>query len=53
LLFLENFMAAIGLCFGYYSFVKQHNTLRMTPAMAAGIVSEWWTVADLVEKTDV
>jgi uncharacterized membrane protein len=44
--------AAIGLYFGYYNFVKMHNTLRTTPAMAAGVVSELWTVADLVEKTD-
>lgn len=49
---LENFKAAIGLYFGYYNFVKLHSTVRMTPAMAAGVVSELWTVADLVEKTD-
>jgi hypothetical protein len=49
---LENFRAAIGLYFGYYNFVKMHNTLRTTPAMAAGVVNELWTVADLVEKTD-
>jgi IS1 family transposase len=49
---LENFKAAIGLHFGYYNFVKMHKTLRMTPAMASGIVNEVWTVADLVERTD-
>jgi IS1 family transposase len=49
---LENFKAAIGLYFGYYNFVKMHSTLRSTPAMAAGVVNELWTVADLVEKTD-
>jgi hypothetical protein len=49
---LENFKAAIGLYFGYYNLVKMHNTLRTTPAMAAGVVSELWTGADLVEKTD-
>jgi hypothetical protein len=49
---LENFMAAIGLHFGYYNFVKMHKTLRTTPATAAGVVSELWTVARLVEKTD-
>jgi hypothetical protein len=32
--------------------VKMHNTLRTTPAMAAGVVNELWTVAELVEKTD-
>ncbi len=49
---LENFKAAIGLYFGYYNLVKIHSTLRTTPAMAAGVVNELWTVADLVEKTD-
>jgi hypothetical protein len=49
---LDNFKAAIGLYFGYHNFVKLHSTVRMTPAMAAGVVSELWTAADLVEKTD-
>lgn len=49
---LENFKAAIGLHFGCYNFVKMHKTLRTTPAMAAGVVKELWTVADLVERTD-
>ena len=47
----ENFEAAVGLHFAYYNFVKRHNTLRMTPAMAAGIERDFWTVADLVEAT--
>ncbi len=49
---LESFKGAIGLYFGYYNFVKLHNTLRTTPATAAGVVPNLWTVADLVEKTD-
>src|SRR5579864_4307646 len=47
----ENFEAAVGLHFAYYNFVKRHNTLRMTPAMAAGIERDFWTVCDLVEAT--
>jgi IS1 family transposase len=47
----ENFEAAVGLHFGYYNFVKSHKTLRMTPAMAAGVTRDFWTVADLVEMT--
>ena len=46
---LENFKAAVALHFGYYNFVKIHNTLRMTPAMAVGAVSKVWTVGDLVD----
>jgi IS1 family transposase len=45
----ENFEAAVGLHFAYYNFVKRHNTLRATPAMAAGIERDFWTVTDLVE----
>jgi hypothetical protein len=45
----ENFAAAVGLHFAYYNFVKRHNTLRCTPAMAAGVTGTMWTVADLVE----
>lgn len=46
---LENFRAAVGLHFAYYNLVRRHNTLRCTPAMAAGVEATFWTVADLVE----
>ncbi len=46
---LENFKAAAALHFAYYNFVKRHNSLRMTPAMAAGIERDFWTVRDSVE----
>jgi hypothetical protein len=45
----ENFEAAVGLHFAYYNFVKRHNTLRCTPAMAAGVAKSFWTVGDLLE----
>jgi IS1 family transposase len=48
---LENFEAAVALHFAYYNFVKRHNTLRATPAMAAGIERDFWTVGNLVEAT--
>jgi IS1 family transposase len=47
----ENFEAAVALHFAYYNFVKRHNTLRCTPAMAAGVESTFWSVGDLVEAT--
>ena len=34
---------------GIHNLVRRHNTLRCTPAMAAGVESTFWTVADLVE----
>jgi IS1 family transposase len=46
---LENFEAAVGLHFAYYNFVKRHCTLRCTPAMAAGVERDFWSVGDLVE----
>jgi hypothetical protein len=46
----ENFEAAVALHFAYYNFVKRHNTKRMTPAMAAGVETDFWTVGDLIEK---
>jgi IS1 family transposase len=49
---LENFEAAVGLHFAYYNFVRRHNTLRCTPAMAAGVEATFWSVGDLVEATE-
>ena len=45
----ENFEAAVGLHFAYYNFVKRHNTLRCTPAMAAGVEPSFWSVGELLE----
>lgn len=45
---LPNFKAAIALHLAYYNFVKTHGTVRCTPAMAAGIESSHWTIADLL-----
>jgi IS1 family transposase len=47
---VENFEAAVALNFAYYNFCKTHNTLRMTPAMAAGVEKTHWTVTELVER---
>ncbi|HEX4119636.1 MAG TPA: hypothetical protein VH619_03330 [Verrucomicrobiae bacterium] len=47
---LENFKAAVALNFAYYNFYKTHITVQMTPAQAAGVESERWTVLELVER---
>jgi IS1 family transposase len=49
---LENFEAAISLHFAYYNFVKPHATLKMTPAMAAGVESSQWTLGNLLEYAE-
>jgi IS1 family transposase len=46
---VENHGHAIALHFMYYNFVRIHKTLRVTPAMAAGITKKLWTVEDLTK----
>jgi IS1 family transposase len=46
---LENFEAAVALNFASHNFVKTHRTLKMTPAMAAGVERKFWSYGDLVE----
>ena len=39
----------------YYNFVRIHKTLRVTPAMAAGVTDRLWDIADiamLVEEAE-
>jgi IS1 family transposase len=48
---LENHKAAMALHFANYNLCRVHRTLRVTPAMAAGVTDHVWTVADLVEAT--
>lgn len=45
---LDNFKAAVALNFAYYNFVKNHGSIRCTPAMAAGVANDFWKVEDLV-----
>jgi IS1 family transposase len=47
----ENHRAAVGLHFAHYNFVRQHKSIRMTPAMAAGMESSMWTLEELVDRT--
>lgn len=45
----ENHWAAVILWFTFYNFCRIHRSLRMTPAMAAGISSHVWGVRELLE----
>jgi hypothetical protein len=45
---VENHAAAIALHTTYYNFVRIHQTLRVTPAMAAGVTDKLWEVSDIV-----
>ena len=42
---------AVGLHFCRYNFVRQHKSLRITPAMAADVSDRLWTLEELVEQT--
>jgi IS1 family transposase len=48
---VENHHAAVSLHFAHYNFVRQHKSLRTTPAMAAGVSDRMWSVEELVEQT--
>jgi IS1 family transposase len=45
---VENHAHAVALHMVYYNFVRTHSTLRVTPAMAAGLSDRLWEVSDIV-----
>ena len=46
---IENLRAAVGLHFAHYNLARVHGSLRVTPAMEAGISSHIWTLEELIE----
>jgi IS1 family transposase len=44
----ENHIHAVALHFAHYNFVRIHKSLRVTPAMAAGLTDHPWTVGELI-----
>jgi len=46
---VENHAHAVALHMMYYNFVHVHQTLRMTPAMAAGVTKRLWEISDVVD----
>lgn len=45
---IENHVASIAIHYMYYNFVRIHQTLRVTPAMAAGVTDRLWSIEDVV-----
>ena len=43
---------ALALYFVFYNFTRIHKTLRMSPAMAAGITDRLWSLDDVIAKID-
>jgi IS1 family transposase len=50
---IENHEHACALHFFHYNFCRIHQTLRCTPAMAAGITNKVWELADIADLLDV
>jgi IS1 family transposase len=44
----ENHAHMMSIYFMHYNFVRIHQTLRITPAMAAGVTKKLWEVSDMV-----
>lgn len=49
---IENHAYAVALHMTFYNFVRIHKTLRITPAMAAGISHRLWSMDDIVALID-
>jgi IS1 family transposase len=49
---VENHACAVALHAMYYNFVRIHQTLKITPAMAAGVTDRLWEVGDVVDLLD-
>jgi hypothetical protein len=45
---IENHEAAIALHYMHYNFARIHQTLRVTPAMEAGISDHVWSLEEIV-----
>ena len=49
---VDNHRAAVALYFVYYNFGRVHQTIRVTPAMEAGIANHVWSVEEIVALLD-
>src|SRR5882724_5783511 len=49
---IENHAAAVALHFMHYNFCRVHQTLKRTPAMAAGVADHAWSIAEVVALLD-
>lgn len=47
---LDNLKAAVALHFAHYNFVRIHQSLRVTPAMASGVTDHLWSIRDLLNS---
>jgi hypothetical protein len=45
----ENYIRMMSIYFMHYNFVRIHQTLKVTPAMAAKVTPKHWKMADMVK----
>ena len=50
---LDNHIAMIALFHMHYNFARVHQTLRVTPAMEAGLSAHVWSIQEIVSLTCV
>lgn len=50
---LANLRHSVALHFVHYNFCRIHQTLRITPAMKAGVATRVWSIDDIVALMDV
>lgn len=49
---VENHACAVALHYMFYNFAKIHKTLRVTPAMQAGVSDHVWTLEEIAKLAD-
>jgi hypothetical protein len=49
---IQNHAASVALYAMHYNFVRIHQTLRITPAMAAGITGRLWSIHDIIRLVE-
>lgn len=49
---MENHVHALSIYFMHYNFARIHTSLRVTPAMAAGVTQELWSMNDVVRVVE-
>jgi hypothetical protein len=49
---VENLKHSVALQFMHYNFCRIHKTLRVTPAMEAGVSKHVWSIGEIVDLLD-
>jgi hypothetical protein len=49
---VENHVYALSIYFMHYNFVRIHQTLKVTPAIPAGVTPKLWELADVIRMVD-